>query len=352
MKSFEHGYLLDTPLGHSLGKSLRVLGEYRGRQDMHTDQSPEILETLRQVAMIQSAESSNRIEGIIVSPNRLAPLVTGKTKPQDRSEQEVSGYRDVLADIHTNHSRMKLTTGLILDWHRRMYRYTPENGGHWKSKDNAILEIKPGGQAAVRFKPVSALAAPEFMEKLLEYYQKSLDEEKVDALLLVASFILDFECIHPFMDGNGRLGRLLTLLLLYQQGFEVGRYISLERVVEQSKESYYETLLKSSKDWHAARHDTRPWWEYFLGMLTAAYDDFEARMGSITSAKGAKREMVQNAVTRLSQQFKFGDLQKACPGVSYPTLKRALSDLKGKGLIRCLGKGRDALWERIESTRH
>lgn len=350
MKSFEHGYLMDTPLGHALGKALRVLGEYRGRQDLYADQSPEVLDTLRQTAMIQSAESSNRIEGITVAPDRLAPLVTGKVKPHDRSEQEVSGYRDVLAEIHTNYSRMKLTTGLILDWHRRLYRYTPEKGGQWKDKDNAILEMKPGGKAAIRFKPVSALATPKSMEKLLEQYQRALDEGKVDGLLLVASFILDFECIHPFMDGNGRMGRLLTLLLLYQQGYEVGRYISLERIVEQSKETYYDALLKSSKNWHEAGHDLKPWWEYFLGMMTAAYDEFEARMGTITKAKGAKREMVENVILRLPNRFQFGDLQKACPGVSYPTLKRALADLKAKGRVRCLGKGRDALWERMKSS--
>ncbi len=346
MKSFEHGYLIDAPLGHALGKSLRVLGEYRGRQDLYADQSPEVLETLRQAALIQSAESSNRIEGITVSPERLAPLVTGKIKPQDRSEQEVSGYRDVLAEIHTNHSRMKLTTGLILDWHRRLYRYTPEKGGHWKPKDNAILEMKPGGKSAIRFKPVSALATPKAMERLVEEYQGSLEEAKVDPLLLVASFILDFECVHPFMDGNGRMGRLLTLLLLYQQGYEVGRYISLERVVEESKETYYEALFKSSKGWHEAEHDLKPWWEYFLGMMTAAYDEFEARVGTITKARGAKREMVENAILRLPNRFQFGDLQKTCPGVSYPTLKRALADLKAKGLVRCLGKGRDAVWEK------
>jgi Fic family protein len=162
--------------------------------------------------------------------------------------------------------------------------------------------------------------------------------------LLVASFILDFECIHPFMDGNGRIGRLLTLLLLYQAGYEVGRYISLERVVEESKETYYESLLRSSEGWHQARHDLRPWWEYFLGMLTAAYNEFEARMGTIISTRGAKREMVRRAIDRLPDPFTIADLRRACVGVSEPTLKRALTELSKEGRITRLGVGPAAHW--------
>jgi len=185
------------------------------------------------------------------------------------------------------------------------------------------------------------------MEKLCAHYARALDERKAEPLLLIASFVLDFECVHPFWDGNGRMGRLLTLLLLYQAGHEVGRYISLERTVEESKETYYEALQRSSQHWHEAGHDLGPWWGYFLGTLIAAYKDFEDRVGSVTSARGAKREMVQNAVHRLPSQFRLSEVQHACPGVSYPTLKRALAELRRAKRIRCLGKGRDAVWERI-----
>lgn len=349
MRSFDHGYFLETAISHSLVMSMRVLGEFRGRQGLYSDQFPEVLETLRQVAMIQSTESSNRIEGITVLPERLADLVTRKIKPRDRSEQEVAGYRDVLASIHANHDRMQLSTESILDWHRMIYRYTGEKGGHWKKKDNAILEVRPDGRQVVRFQPASAITTPKLMDKLVKLYVRALDEAKTDPLLLIASFVLDFECIHPFTDGNGRIGRLLTLLLLYQCGYEAGRYIGLERIVEESKETYYEALLASSHGWHDAQHDLRPWWEYFLGTLTAAYKEFESRVGTLTTAKGAKREMVRNAIERLPARFKFADVQRACPGVSYPTLKRALADLKSEGRLRCLGKGRDAHWERIGS---
>lgn len=349
MRSFEHGYLLEQPISQNLLMLVRAIGEYRGRQVLYQQQSPEILETLRRVALVQSVESSNRIEGVTVAPDRLEAIIAKKTKPKDRSEGEVAGYRDVLAEIHANAVRMELTPELILDFHRKMYAHTSEAGGHWKEKDNAILEVHLDGRQFVRFRPVSALATPEFMKKLCDFYRREMDEHRVEPLILIATFIFDFECIHPFWDGNGRIGRLLTLLLLYRSGYEVGRYISLERVVEESKETYYEVLLKSSNDWHEPKHNLRPWWEYFLGTIIATYKEFEERVGTITTARGAKREMVQQAIKRMPSRFRFGELQKACPGISYPTLKRALMDLKQQKKIRCLGKGRDAEWERIGS---
>ena len=349
MRSFEYDYLLDSPLSHGLLVAMRTLGEFRGRQTLYNKQSPEVLETLRRVAMVQSAESSNRIEGITVAADRLEPLVTKKVRPRDRSEQEVAGYRDVLATIHVNYQKLRLSTDLIRSWHRDMYRFTGERGGEWKAKENAILEVLPDGRQSIRFQPVSALATPEFMAQLVTSFTRALDERKTDPLLLIASFVFDFECIHSFWDGNGRIGRLLTLMLLYQAGYEVGRYISLERIVEESKETYYDALLRSSQGWHEAKHDLRPWWNYFLGMLTAAYNEFEARVGTVTSAKGAKREMVRQAIGRMTGRFTVGDLKRVCPGVSYPTLQRALADLKKERKIRCLGRGPDAQWERTEA---
>lgn len=259
----------------------------------------------------------------------------------------MAGYRDVLAAIHAGHDKARVSTDLILDWHRSLYRYSEERGGAWKEKDNTILEVRPDGRQVVRFQPVSALATPKFMDRLLALHHQAADKAEADPLLLIATFILDFECVHPFRDGNGRIGRLLTLLLLYQAGYEVGRYISLERIVEESKETYYEALYKSSLGWHESKHDLRPWWNYFLGMLTAAYKEFESRVGAITTAKGAKREMVRSAIERLSERFTIGDLKRVCPGVSYPTLQRALADLRKDGKVKCLGRGPDSQWERI-----
>ena len=349
MRSFEHGYLLEQPISQEMLMMVRTIGEYRGRQSLYQEQSPEVLETLRRVAMVQSVESSNRIEGVTVAADRLEAIVARKTTPKGRSELEVAGYRDVLADIHANANRMVTGPDLLLSFHGQMYARTPDKGGRWKEKDNAILEVGPNGQQFIRFRPVSALATPEFIKRLCTLYHQATDRREAEPLLLIASFIFDFECIHPFWDGNGRIGRLLTLMLLYQAGYEVGRYISLERIVEESKETYYEVLLKSSHGWHEAKHDLRPWWNYFLGTLIAAYREFEERVGTITTAKGAKREMVQQAVKRLPDRFRIAELQRVCPGVSYPTLKRALEDLKRQKKVRCLGKGRDAQLERIGS---
>lgn len=348
MKSFEHGYLYDMPISHGLVSSMRLLGEFRGREGLYTQQSSEVLETLRRAAIVQSVESSNRIEGVTVAEGRIDPLVLRRATPRDRSEQEVAGYRDALAKIHADASRMKLSLALIRGFHRDMYRYTKEKAGRWKARDNAILETRADGSTAVRFRPVSAIGTPKFMERLVDLYAGELAAGKADPLFLAAAFVLDFECIHPFTDGNGRVGRLLTLLLLYQCEFGVGRYISFERIVEQSRKTYYEALYRSSQSWHEGRHDLRPWVEYFLGVLIAAYNDFEARVGTISSAKGAKRVLVKNAVAHLPPRFTIGELEKACKGISRKTLIRALRDLRSKGALRCLGRGPNAQWERVE----
>ncbi len=347
MKSFEHDYFIHQPISQDLLMSVRSLGEFRGRQALYRDQFPEVLETLNRVAMIQSTESSNRIEGITVPPDRLEAIMAKKSKPKDRSEQEVAGYRDVLAEIHANAAKHKLSPTLILQWHKQMYRYTTEEAGVWKKENNAIIEVLPDGRKVMRFRPLSAEVTPAAMEGLCELHHENIRQKKAESLLTIASFVFDFECIHPFKDGNGRIGRLLTLLLLYHAGYEVGRFISLERVIEESKETYYEALHQSSQRWHEGEHDLHPWWNYFLGMLTAAYNEFESRVGVITTARGAKREMVMAAFERLPETFSFKDFQRACQGVSYPTLRRALDDLRKGKRIKLLGRGRDALWKKI-----
>jgi Fic family protein len=346
MKSFEHDYLQHQPINQKLLMTVRALGEFRGRQDLYRDQFPEVLETLKKVAMIQSVESSNRIEGITVVPERLNAIVAKKTTPKGHSEQEVAGYRDVLSEIHTSAQNLKLSPELILRWHKNMYKYTAEEAGIWKKEDNAILEILPDETRRVRFQPLAAAATPNAINQLCKEYADCIALGTVEPLLAIASFVIDFECVHPFRDGNGRIGRLLTLLLLYHAGYEVGRFISLERVIEESKETYYETLLHSSQRWLEGEHDLQPWWNYFLGTLTAAYKEFEERVGNITSSRGAKRQMVLAAFERLPDLFTFSDFQHACQGVSYATLRRTLIELRKKRKVRCLGKGRDAQWKK------
>lgn len=347
MKSFEDDLLASQPVTPALVSTIRLLGEFKGRQDLFAQQAPQVLETLREVAVIQSTESSNRIEGVTAPPQRIQELVADKTTPRNRSEQELAGYRDVLATIHANAEHMPFTTGVVLQLHRDLYQFLPSEGGRWKPVDNTIEERLPDGSTRVRFRPVSAAATPDFMGGLHERFNRAWETEDVDRLLLIPAYVLDFLCVHPFRDGNGRISRLLTLLLLYKAGYQVGRYVSLERIVEQTKESYYDALYASSQGWHEARHSLLPWWEYLLGVdLLGAYREFEERVGTLAAARGAKSEMVRDAIRHLPDRFKYADIERAVPGVSRPTIHRVLGQLRRERRIRCLGPGRDAVWEK------
>jgi len=350
MKSFESGFLLKQSVPHGLLGTIRLIGEYKGKEALFTLQTPQVLETLKQVAVIQSTESSNRIEGIEAPPDRIKKLVEQKTKPKNRSEQEISGYRDVLATIHANQAEIPFNTGVVLQFHRDLYQFVPQLGGHWKPTDNEIIEIGPNGTKQVRFKPVPAHQTPEAMERLHSEFNDYWNRGEVDPLLLIPAYVLDFLCIHPFLDGNGRMARLLSLLLLYHAGYEVGRYISLEHLIENQRQSYYDTLYKSSQGWHTGQHTLLPWWEYFLGVvILGAYREFERRVGELTESHGAKSEIVLSAIEKFPGQFQYGDLARSCPNVSRPTIKRVLGKLRAEGKIACIKKGRNAIWRKRDS---
>ena len=346
-KSFENSVLARQALNQGLLQSVRLVGEYRGKEALFKQQSPQVLRALRDSALIQSTESSNRIEGVVAPAQRIRDLVAKRTQPANRSEQEIAGYREVLSIIHTNFANMPLTSNLVLQLHRDLFQFVPGGGGRWKSTGNDITERRPDGTTVVRFKPLAAHLTPGAMAQLHDAYRAKLDEQTVEPLLLISAYVLDFLCIHPFADGNGRMARLLSLLLLYQAGYEVGRYISLEGVIEATKEGYYDSLYTSSQGWHEAQHSLVPWWEYFVGvMLVKAYREFEDRIGVTSARRGAKRDMIRDAVKRLPAQFRYADLERALPAVSRPTIARALRELRAEGAIRCLKPGRDATWEK------
>jgi Fic family protein len=350
MSSFAPGFLERQPITAQLLSTCRAIGEFKGKQTLFAQQSPERLQQLRQVAMIQSTESSNRIEGVIAPQRRIEALVAQKTTPENRSEQEIAGYRDVLASIHANADRLYFTPGLIQQFHRDLYQFQPGAGGQWKMADNQIEETAADGTVRVRFTPVPAYLTPMAMQDLHQLFNRRWDEESFELLLLIPAYVLDFLCVHPFRDGNGRMARLLTLLLLHRAGYEVGRYISLERLFEQTKESYYDTLYQSSQGWHESQHSLLPWWEYFTGVILAAYREFESRVGVVTTGKGAKREQVLETIARLPDRFKVGEIIRACPGVSQPTIRRVLDELRESGRVRCIQKGKDAQWEKIATA--
>jgi Fic family protein len=231
-----------------------------------------------------------------------------------------------------------------------MYKYADGSDGFygkWKPADNEIIERRPDGSRFVRFDPVPAFQTADYMEQLHSRFNGLQNSGKIEPLILIPAYILDFLCIHPFGDGNGRIARLVALLLLYKAGYEVGRYISLEMQVERTRESYYDTLYKSSQDWHEGNHNILPWWEYFLGvMLLPAYREFEERTGLIMSGRGAKREMVIDIINHLPKNFQYSDIEQACPGVSRPTINRILKELRLKNQIICIKTGREATWEK------
>ena len=302
------------------------------------------------MARIESTESSNRIEGIEAPRAQLEKIVLHRTEPRNRSEQEIAGYRDALSMIHDNALDMLPTPNLILQLHETIYGYHPGQGGQWKSSDNEIVERDPQGEVIrVRFKPASAVTTPQAMEDLCEHLKLMEEATDPDPLVSIPLAILDFLCIHPFRDGNGRSARLLGLLLLYRSGYEVGRFISLERLIEDSKESYYETLEISSRNWHEAIHDPFPWMRYFWGVLIHAYREFEQRVGDISKYKGSKSERVRQAIKRQVKPFSISEIEQLCPGVSRETVRNVLRELKNSGQIESLGKGRGAKWSICQS---
>jgi Fic family protein len=310
-----------------------------------------MLENLRQVALIQSTESSNRIEGIVADDKRLRAIVEEKAKPANRPEAEIAGYRDVLNTIHQSHEHIPFTERVVLQLHRDLMKYAGVDGGRWKSAPNEISETLPDGTKRIRFTPVAPHLTAEAMRVLHARFNELEGAHEWDPLLLIPFYVLDFLCIHPFLDGNGRLARLIALLLLYQHGYEVGRYVSLERIIEQTKQSYYDTLYTSSQGWHESRHDVLPWTEYFLSTLLAAYDEFENRFGKVSKGRGSKTDTVKNAIDRFVRDFSLTDIEKTCPLVSRDMIRRVLFDLKKEGLVVCLGRGPAARWRKSVKPR-
>ncbi len=346
MKSLTPAYLDGLRLSAADGSTLRALGEGRGRQDLFRRQTPEVLTALRHAAIIESTESSNRIEGVVAPHDRVEALVLKNSTPRDRSEQEIAGYRDALNLIHESARGMAFSVNVILQLHTMLYRYHAGQGGRWKMAQNEIVERGADGTVErVRFVPPSPVATPLLMDQLVGSYARAVAEAR-EPLILVPLAVLDFLCIHPFGDGNGRMARLLTLQLLYHFDYEVGRYISLERIIEESKETYYETLEASSQHWHDGRHDVLPWMHYFWGVLLRAYGEFEERVGTLRTGRGAKTDLVEEAISRRIGAFAIGEIEAECPGVTRDWIRMVFRRLRDQGKIVRQGKGRGAKWVR------
>lgn len=345
MMSFRNHRLRDLAVPMSTNWLLNDLAEAKGKQELYTRQSPQVLKALREMALVQSVESSNRIEGVTVAPNRLRPLVLGNTRPKDRSEQDITGYRRALNLIHSKADTLPITPDLL----RRLHRLCQEgsgDAGQFKKVDNEVIELQPGATPILRFKCVSAKATPAAVEELCLVYRHSIDQDHVPPLVAIGALVLDFLCIHPFRDGNGRVSRLLTLLALYQQGYEVGRYISLERLIEETKEDYYQVLQQSSHGWHQGKHDLFPWLNQFLVIARRAYREFEQRAGQVKAPRGAKTALIVGAIDAHTGPFRVSDIQQACPGVSLDMIRQVLKQLRGSK-VECIGRGQHAQWRKV-----
>lgn len=320
------------------------LGEARGKQLLYARQAPQRLKVLLEHALIESALSSNRIEGVTVDQARIRPVILGRSLLRDRDEEEVRGYRKALDLIHRKREALPVSEATIRELHR-LSRGEIWDAGQYKRKDVDIIERSAGGEGErVRFKTVPAARTSAAMKGLVSLWSRCTEGRTVHPLIAIAAFNLDFLCIHPFRDGNGRVSRLLLLLQCYHHGYEVGRYVSIERVIEQNKERYYQTLEQSSQGWHEGRHDPWPYINYALFVLKTAYREFEARVGEVKSPRGTKTELVASAATGFAGEFSLSDLERACPGVGCDMVRRVLRDLQAAGKVECLGRGPGARW--------
>ena len=324
------------------GGLLGACMEARGKQDLWIRQKPAVLDVLREQAIVQSVESSNRIEGVTVAPGRLRPLVIEGAKPRDRSEEEIAGYRTALNWIYARKRPLSITPDILL--HLHSLSASPGDAGEWKKRDNEIIEILPSGDRSTRFVPVSAKRTPAAIEQLCAKYRLACEDERVPPLLVVAAFVFDFLCVHPFRNGNGRVSRLTTALLLQSHGFQVARYISLEKVVEDSREEYYRALKLCSQDWHEGKNEIVPWWNFFLGMLRTAYKEFGRRIES-AEPRPAKTGLVRQTVLEQVDQFALSDLAALLPSASSQLIRKVLTEMKKSRRVRLVGRGRGARWE-------
>lgn len=345
MKVFDYTNIKTELYTKELVSLLTEIHEYRGKQELFMEAYPDVLDAMVKVAKIQSTDASNRIEGIFTSEKRLKELVGEKAEPKNRNEEEIAGYREVLNTIHENYEYIVPRTNVILQLHRDLYAYNSGSiGGNYKNTDNIIEEENSLGEKRTRFTPVPAYLTKESMTLMCDKFIEGLKKESVDPLLLIPIFILDFLCVHPFNDGNGRMSRLLTLLLLYQQSYIVGKYISIEMLIEKTKESYYKTLQLSSIGWHENENDYIPFIKYYLGVILAAYREFSSRVETLRNQGLSKAKRVRHVFETQVGKISKSDIAKLCPDISITTIEKALSELVKEEYIIKVGGGRSTAY--------
>lgn len=346
MRSFQRAETLD-PVPGDVVQVLRRIDQAAGAEARHANQLPQLLEALRAHARVESITASSAIEGVIVEQGRVSKLVSGNPERlRNRSEAEFAGYRAAL-DYLNQEDPGELTLGLVLHLHRLLFSFTEGRGGYLKTDDNLVVGRNEDGTRTLRFEPVSARETPHYTDELAARVTAELAKGAAHPLIVTAAFVLDFLCIHPFADGNGRVARLIATYLLQHTGYGVGRYVSVEQLIFEEKDGYYDALAASTTGWFDdGEHDLWPWARYFLARLHEAYDRLEARIAAGASG-GTKQDRVRDFVLlHAADTFTIADIRKALPGVSDNTIRLVLVDLKGAGRITNDGTGRSAKWRR------
>lgn len=348
MREFNYDLLANHRWDSEILGLVAQIHECKGRQELYLKQQPAVLEKLIEVAKIQSTEASNKIEGIVTTGTRIKQLYQEKTTPRNRNEEEIMGYRDVLNTIHENYEYIPLRSHYILQLHRDLYQYSARSiGGRYKNTQNYVAETHPDGTQAVRFMPLGPYETASAVEAICESFNRAIDPCIVDSLVLIPVFILDFLCIHPFNDGNGRMARLLSTLLLYRCGYVVGRYISMESKIEKTKEQYYNALEQSGIGWHDAGNDPTPFVKYTLGIILSAYRDFENRV-DIFGEKLPAVELVRRAVSNKIGKFTKSEIMDLVPSISKASVENSLNKLIQENMIERHGNGKATFYTRIK----
>ena len=349
MREFNYSKYKDYKWDSEILGLVSGIHEYRGRQELHLTQKPAVLDKLVEVAKVQSTESSNAIEGIFTSNTRLNQLMQSKTTPRNRDEEEIAGYRFVLDMIHESYEYIPISSNYILQLHQNLYRFSDRSiGGHFKNSDNHIVARDENGIEHVMFEPLSPLETPIAIDRICEEFNRVSATEEVDTLLLIPIFIHDFLCVHPFNDGNGRMSRLLTTLLLYRAGYVVGRYVSLEKKIADLKDLYYDSLNMSQNGWHEGEDDPTPFIKYILKTIIAAYKDFEERI-EIIDIKGPAIEQVRAAVYKKIGKFTKSEIMEMCPKLGRASVENSLTALVNEEVLERRGRGRGTYYVRKDA---
>lgn len=347
MRSFNYSAFKEQKWDSDILGLIAAIYKEAGKQEQYLKQRPQEMEKLIEIAKIQSTEASNAIEGIVTTNTRIKQLVEEKTTPRNRDEQEIAGYRDVLNVIHESFDAIPITQNYILQLHKMLYSHMNNPlAGRTKSVQNYISAAYPDGHTEILFTPLAPYETSEALDRICEEYNRVIGNLEVEPLIIIPIFIHDFLCIHPFNDGNGRMSRLLTTLLLYQNGFYIGKYISLEAKISKNKDLYYSALSQSQTGWHEGKEDALPFIKYILGTILASYKDFEERT-SLVQEKLPALEMVRMASKSKIGRFNKQDIRELCPTLSDSSIEGALRKLVAAGELKKEGKGKSTCYFRL-----